>query len=406
MYMRLSAAQREFGFASTEFVRLLVNYWGTKEAGRAFHVYIALILGEFGLVRSGHDPCLFTKIEPVSGRRVIVLLYVDDILTTGDWDSEREKMIVHLRCVFPEVKQEELANFVGMQISRDRTKKTISVTLEQYAKQIVAQHVPPHIGGSSTPLFSTVEYRGLQPGDLAPVWDITGQLRFISDSGWPELKVASSLLACAGKHPQQVHRKGAMKCLQYVKEFQDDHSLVLGGTDLIKQSGYSDSSYTPAGDSKYQYGFALYLGSESGAYTAESKRSTTVSHSSAQSEVKSMNETCKRISADRDLLAELGEAQLLPTSLYTDSQAGVDLISNVFQMYPKCRHFNRDICYVRECVQNGSVLLFHVRTDMNPADILTKVLAEEKHTRFTTMLLKGVGAVTVAAIAWCSMQLL
>jgi hypothetical protein len=43
---------------------------------------------------------------------------------------------------------------------------------------------------------------------------------------------------------------------------------------------------------------------------------------------------------------------------------------------------------------------------MNPADILTKVLAEEKHTRFTTMLLKGVGAVTVAAIAWCSMQLL
>jgi hypothetical protein len=181
---------------------------------------------------------------------------------------------------------------------------------------------------------------------------------------------------------------------------------MLGGQQPIHLTAYCDAAYTPDGDSKYQYGFALYLSAETGAYTAESKRSTTVSHSSAQSEVKSMNETCKRISADRALLALLGETQLQPTSLYTDSQAGVDLVSNVFQMHPKCRHFNRDINYVRECVQNGSVSLYHVRTELNPADILTKVLAEEKHARFTAMLLKGVGAVAVAAIAWCSMQLL
>jgi hypothetical protein len=67
-------------------------------------------------------------------------------------------------------------------------------------------------------------------------------------------------------------------------------------------------------------------------------------------------------------------------------------------MHPKCRHFNRDINYVRECVQNGTVELYHIGTDVSPSDILTKILPEEKHTRFTAMFLKGVGAVTVAAI--------
>jgi hypothetical protein len=228
----------------------------------------------------------------------------------------------------------------------------------------------------------------------------------MADSGWAEMKVAASVLATAGKTPQRAHRKGAMKALQYVKQFSADHILCLGGRAPIILSAYSDSSYTPEGDSKYQFGFALYLGHDAGAYTAESKRSTTVSHSSAQSEVKAMSECCKTISADCEMLSLLGAPQASPSALYTDSQAGVDLVSNVFQMHPKCRHFNRDINYVRECVQNGTVVLYHISTDINPADILTKILAEDKHTLFTSMLLKGVGAVTVAAIMWCSSRLL
>jgi hypothetical protein len=116
LYMRLSPAQREFGFSQSEFVRLLVNYWGTKEAGRAFHVYLALVLSEVGMERSGDDPCMFTKIDSVTSRRLVVLMFVDDIMLTGDWNSERERVVQHLRCVFSEVKLEPIAKFVGMQI--------------------------------------------------------------------------------------------------------------------------------------------------------------------------------------------------------------------------------------------------------------------------------------------------
>jgi hypothetical protein len=209
-------------------------------------------------------------------------------------------------------------------------------------------------------------------------------------SGWPELKVATSMLASAGATPQKVHRRGAMKLLQYIKEHREGLELVLGGKAPVVLFAFSDASYTPEGDSRYQYGFAEYLGPSAGAVSVYSKRSTTVSHSSAQSEIKAMSETCKSIAADRVMLAMLGEPQEAPTKLYTDSMAGVDLVGNVFQMHPKCRHFNRDINYVRECVQMGLVELVFVSTDDNPADILTKVLGETKHVKFTGMLLRGV----------------
>jgi hypothetical protein len=133
------------------------------QTGRAFHVYLALVLGEFDLKRSGDDPCIFVKVDPTSGKRIVVQVFVDDIMLTGDWSCEIALLVTHLRRVFPEVKLEELAKFVGMQIKRDRSKREVHVHLDQYAQQIVAEHVPAHVGGSATPLYSTVNYRDLAP---------------------------------------------------------------------------------------------------------------------------------------------------------------------------------------------------------------------------------------------------
>jgi hypothetical protein len=65
-------------------VRLLVNFWGTKDAGRKFYAYLSFLLMDFGLERSGDDPCLFSCIS-ADGSRVLVLVHVDDIAITGDW---------------------------------------------------------------------------------------------------------------------------------------------------------------------------------------------------------------------------------------------------------------------------------------------------------------------------------
>jgi hypothetical protein len=220
----------------------------------------------------------------------------------------------------------------------------------------------------------------------------------MADSGWWDLKVASAVLASAGAHPNKTHRRGAMKSLQYVKAHQHDHALVLGGKEPVEMFGYSDASYTPEGDSRYIFGFAFFLSPSAGAYAVKSKRSTTVSHSSAQSEIKAICDACKEAVPDREQLAALGCPQPRPTRLHTDSQASIDLVGNMFAMHPNCRHFNRDINFIRQCVQQGVIELAFVGTDENPADLLTKLLGPAKHVKFTAMLLSGVGLVAVAAL--------
>jgi hypothetical protein len=288
---------------------------------------------------------------------------------------------------------------VGMQITRDRGRREIRVHLSEYARDL-SSAVPDHIVGSTTPLYSTVDYRQLPPGDGEPIWGFNGKMRWMSDSGWWEMQVANSTLAAAGAHPHKAYRRGVQKALQYVKLHKDDHALVLGGREEVVSFGFSDASYTPEGDSRYLYGYAFFLSPAAGAFSVKSKRSTTVSHSSAQSEIKAICDACKEVGPDREQLAALGCPQVSPTRLYTDSQASVDLIANMFAMHAKCRHFNRDINYIRQCVQQGIVEIAFVGTDDNPADVMTKLLGPAKHIKFTTMLLSGVGLVAFAALVF------
>mmetsp|Transcript_14668 Transcript_14668/g.32957 ORF Transcript_14668/g.32957 Transcript_14668/m.32957 type:complete len:535 (+) Transcript_14668:2616-4220(+) len=404
LYMKVAKDLRAYGFSKHEFVQLLVNYWGTKQAGRDWHAWLGCVLMQYGFERDGDDPCLFFIERPEEGLLLLFLLFVDDLAFAGNWDAKLVLVLDYLRELFDEVKVEELSKFVGMQFEQHPSKREIHVHLQDYANEMVDELVPKHIEGSATPLFSTVDYRTLR-GEEKPIWDQVGKLRFLADSTWHELKVASSLLASAGANPHKAHRSGVQKALQYVKQCKDTHTLVLGGVEPIEMFAFADASYTPEGDSKYLFGHAFFLSPSAGAFSASSKRSTTVSHSSAQSEVKSISECCKQIGPNREMLGLLGAPQLAPIKLYTDSQAAVDLISNIFQMHPKCRHFNRDINYVRECQQEGLVELVFIPTDWNPADVLTKILGIDKHIRFTSMLLLGVGVATVALLALEGMSL-
>jgi hypothetical protein len=405
LYMKLTKAMLQQGFAHTPFVKLLVNYWGTKQAGREWHAWLGCVLMHYGFERSGDDPCLFYIEDTAQGLILLFLLFVDDLGFFGNWEAKLVQVLDYMKEFFDEVKIEDLSKFVGMQLQHVPAKREIHVTLQDYANEIVDEHVPAHIEGSLTTLFPTVDYRALPPGEEKPIWDIVGKLRFLADSSWHELKVAASLLASAGATPHKAHRRGVMKALQYVKQVKDSHTLVLGGVEEIVMFAMADASYSPEGDSKFLFGHCFFLSPAAGAFSASSKRSTTVAHSSAESEVKAITECCKQVGANREMLELLGAPQLGPTKLYTDSQAAVDLISCVFQARPKCRHFNRDINYVRECQQEGLVELVFTPTDWNAADVLTKILAADKHARFTSMLLVGVGIATVVLLAREGMSL-
>ena len=64
--------------------RLKIALYGLKQAPRSWYSRIDSYLTENGFHRSESEPTLYTKVDE-QGKMLIVCLYVDDLIFTGDY---------------------------------------------------------------------------------------------------------------------------------------------------------------------------------------------------------------------------------------------------------------------------------------------------------------------------------
>ena len=100
------------------------------------------------------------------------------------------------------------------------------------------------------------------------------------------------------------------------------------------------------------------------------------------------NEAAREAMHLRSLLREFGEIQDEPTTIYEDSTGCISMSFNAVH-HARTKHMDVRYQYVRERVQEGDLVLKHVRTDDQIADVLTKPLAGSKHKKFTDLMLNG-----------------
>ena len=76
------------------------------------------------------------------------------------------------------------------------------------------------------------------------------------------------------------------------------------------------------------------------------------------------------------MLDDLGVGQKHVT-LFCDSQSAIHLAKNQFY-YARTKHIDVRYHFVREIIEEGGVLVQKIKTDDNPADMLTKVVTTIK----------------------------
>ncbi|CAI5530650.1 unnamed protein product [Closterium sp. Naga37s-1] len=335
--------------------------YGLRQAPREWHDTLRTTLAALGFAPSTADPSLFLRTD-TSLPPFYILVYIDDLVfATADTaglayvksELQKRHMCTDLG---------ELRSYLGLQITRDRARRTITLTQSHMVQQVLQRFGFTYSSPQATPL-STRHSLSALPSDES-----------VESSGpYPEL------VGCL--IPE--HMAAAKRVLRYLCST-SGMGLVLGGRSPVVLTGHADASWADdQATQRSSQGYTFSLGSGSVSWRAT--RSSSVLGSSCEAEIYAGAMAAQELRWLTYLLTDLGEPPRSPPVLYVDNKAMLALCREQ-RLEHRTKHIALRYFLARELQQRGQLRLAYVASEANTADVFTKALPPCDHQRFCTQL--------------------
>ncbi|CAI7923485.1 unnamed protein product, partial [Closterium sp. NIES-54] len=306
--------------------------YSLRQAPREWHDTLRMTLAALGFAPSTSDPSLFLRIDTTL-LPFYVLVYVDDLVfATADIEA-----LTHVKSELQKrhtcTDLGELTSYLGLQITRDRARRTITLTHSHMVQQVLQRFGFTYSSPQSTPL-PTSHSLSAPPSDESvelsgPYPELVGCLMYLMTCTRPDLAYPLSLLArnvAPGRH-RKVHWDAAKRVLRYLCST-SGMGLVLGGRARVILTG------------------------------------ATLAHLPAE---------------------RLGRGALFFPVLYLDNKAMLALCQE-HRLELRMKHIALRYFLARELQQRGQLRLAYVASQANTTDVFTKALQPCDHQRFCTVL--------------------
>ncbi|KAM0002129.1 putative RNA-directed DNA polymerase [Helianthus debilis subsp. tardiflorus] len=357
--------------------------YGLKQAPRAWFQRLSTFLLSYGFICSRADSSLFILRKDT--HIMYLLVYVDDLILTGNDDTILRSFISRLHREFAIKDLGSLNYFLGLEVVHTDT--GLFLTQAKYAKDILLRaklfdskpvHTPlaPHesFTASGVPYSDPTSYRSL-----------VGALQYLTITR-PDLSYAVNQLSQFLHCPTVDHFRAVKRLLRYVK------GTISFGLSYSRSHppdivGYSDADWARCLDTRRStYGYSIFLGGNLVSWSA--KKQPTVSRSSCESEYRAMANTAAELVWITHLLRELHALPPTRPTLLCDNKSALFMTQNPVS-HKRAKHIDLDYHFIRELVNSGKLYTKFVPTNLQVADIFTKSLPRAQFVVFRDMLRLG-----------------
>ena len=358
--------------------RLRKALYGLKQAPRLWNKNIDAYLRSLGFVPSKADPCLYVRIEN-DGSSSYIALFVDDLVIATKSIEEMSNIKKELGSRYNMKDLGELQEILGMKVTRNLDKGTITLSQEKYALDILEKFNMSKARPASTPMAPGVALSKQQaPSNeeevaLAkkfPYREIVGSLMYLMTSTRPDIAYAVGQLSRFNDCHGPAHHAAANHLLRYLCGTYNKG--ITFGQHNTEPIGFSDSSWASDKDNARSVSaYVFYIAG--GPVSWRSKTQSTVALSTAQAEYQALCSATQEAIHLRLLSCELDPLLNSKRAIivFEDNQACIAMSENPVN-HEKTKHIFLKYHFIRECVENKNIQVHYLSTDLMIADLLTK----------------------------------
>ena len=356
--------------------KLHKSLYGLRQSPRAWYARLHAALLTWNLLQSHSDPNLYYA--HIGNDTIALLVYVDDILITGSNLQLLNQLKSHLHHNFKTKDLGPITRYLGIEF--ERTPNALRMHQTEYALSILHQFGMDNCKPAQTPLPEGLllsKQSDSPPIDATLYRMLVGKLLFLTKTR-PDISYAVSVVSRFMQSPHENHLQAAKHILRYVRRF-PNLGLTFSHGDANRLQGFTDADYGQDPDDRISVGaYLFYLGNTPISWN--SKKQTSTSRSSCESEYRALAKCACEAVWLRRLLAKLHVLNEQPTSLFCDNQSSIKLSYNpVF--HDKSKHFEIDYHFTRQQVESNTLRVEFISSQEQPADILTKSLGRLKFDR-------------------------
>ncbi|CAM8881217.1 unnamed protein product [Rhodiola kirilowii] len=359
------------------------SIYGLKQSPRLWNKKFDACMLSLGFLRSKYDTCLYFK-SMKSDVVLYVLLYVDDILLISNSKSTIAKLKSELKQHFDMKDLGVAQKILGVKIVRNRNNGTMYLSQSDYITKVLnkfsmlnSKPSPIPLGGH---LVLTKADCPSSESDKQQMKDVpydiaVGSVMYAMLCTRPDLAFSVSVLSRFMSNPGNAHWTAMKYLLKYIAGTQNLGLVYKKYESKTELKGYVDPDYASNKDTRKST-TALYFTWCGNCISWKSQQQSIVALSSTEAEYIAAVEAIKEAIWLQGILGEIQNKVYVPT-MNIDSQSAVYLCKDPVY-HERTKHIDVRYHFIRDKIENGSVIVSKIAGEFNPADFGTKIVPSQK----------------------------